>query len=203
MAQYKKDEIKAKIDFAALIVFSEKGYDGTKIFDVAAKAGISVGNVYRYYKSKEEMFYSILPESFLISVKKLLEEKIAVIKDENLEIPNEIDKLLMFNDDFVLFMVENRERILILFNNSKGTKYENVREDLLDFILKSVKETYSIKCNEFIKEENIDLVLKIIYENAMAMTLNILMASNNIQEVKDYMKTINSYHMFGITSLFR
>lgn len=203
MAQYKKDEIKEKIDSSALKVFAEKGYNGTKISDIAANAGISVGNIYRYYKNKEEIFYSILPESFLISVKNSLIKKISSIRDKNLEIPKEWDKVWILNDEFIVFMVENKERILILLNNSQGTKYENARDEIIDFILKFLKDVYKINDELFIEEDKVDCILRIIYENVISMTLNILEISNDTKELKGYLKTINSYHMFGITSLFR
>lgn len=203
MVQYKKDEIKEKIDLAALTVFAEKGYSKAKISDIAENAGISVGNIYRYYKSKEEIFYFILPESFLILVKSLLIEKISIIKDKNIEIYKELDKMWVLNDEFILFMIENKERILILFNNSQGTKYENSRYEIIEFIIKSVKDIYKINNKFLIDENKFDFILKGIYENVINMTLNVLKVSNDTKEVKEYIKTVNSYHMFGITSLFR
>ncbi len=200
--QYKKDEIKERIYASALTVFSQKGYGGTKISEVALNAGVSVGNIYRYYKSKEELFHAILPESFLESVKNLLGEKISIIKERELKLPQDIDKLGMFNDEFIFFMIENKERILILLDNSKGTKFENVRMDIINFILKTVKERYDVRGTQEIKKDKLDFLLKIIYENILMMTLNILKISNNVNEIKNYLKTIHSYHLFGITSLF-
>lgn len=41
---------------AALITFSEKGYQKSSMDDVAREAGISKGTCYRYFESKEELF---------------------------------------------------------------------------------------------------------------------------------------------------
>lgn len=40
---------------AAMELFSEQGYDCTSIRQIAAKAGISLGLLYNYFKSKEEV----------------------------------------------------------------------------------------------------------------------------------------------------
>ncbi len=45
-------------------VFAEKGYDGAKLADIAAEAGVSVGAVYFRFKDKDALFLAIA-ESFI------------------------------------------------------------------------------------------------------------------------------------------
>jgi TetR/AcrR family fatty acid metabolism transcriptional regulator len=45
-----------KILQAALTVFAQKGYEATKIADIARQAGIGKGTIYEYYRSKKEIF---------------------------------------------------------------------------------------------------------------------------------------------------
>jgi AcrR family transcriptional regulator len=45
---------------AALEEFAEKGYAAARLDDVAAKAGISKGLVYVYFKTKEELFKAVV-----------------------------------------------------------------------------------------------------------------------------------------------
>lgn len=40
---------------AALGLFAEHGYDGTSMADIAARAGIAVGAVYRHYRTKRQL----------------------------------------------------------------------------------------------------------------------------------------------------
>jgi AcrR family transcriptional regulator len=44
---------------AAERVFAEKGYDGAKLADIAAEAGVSVGAVYFRFKDKDALFQAI------------------------------------------------------------------------------------------------------------------------------------------------
>jgi AcrR family transcriptional regulator len=55
-----KGEKKNLILDAAIAVFTRKGAVGTKIDDIAREAGIAKGTIYLYFKSKEEIFKSIL-----------------------------------------------------------------------------------------------------------------------------------------------
>ena len=57
----------------ALKQFSEKGYDGTSMSDIAAPLGISKAALYKHYKSKQEIFDKIIEESE-IKYKNLLEK---------------------------------------------------------------------------------------------------------------------------------
>ena len=52
-------ERKNKLLQAAAEVFSEKGYAGTTISDVAARAGMGKGTVYGYFPSKEDLFFDV------------------------------------------------------------------------------------------------------------------------------------------------
>jgi AcrR family transcriptional regulator len=50
------------INSTALRLFSEHGYEGTSIRMIAAEAGISLGLMYNYYKSKEELLLGLIDE---------------------------------------------------------------------------------------------------------------------------------------------
>ncbi|MCA9690858.1 MAG: TetR/AcrR family transcriptional regulator [Nannocystaceae bacterium] len=45
---------------AAEVVFGRVGYQSARMADVAAEAGVAAGTLYNYFKSKEEIFESIL-----------------------------------------------------------------------------------------------------------------------------------------------
>ncbi|MGO4181547.1 TetR/AcrR family transcriptional regulator [Paenibacillus sp. TAF43_2] len=45
---------------AAMHVIARRGLAATKIADIAATAGISVGNVYKYFRSKEDIFQALV-----------------------------------------------------------------------------------------------------------------------------------------------
>ena len=62
----KGDQTKALILETALEMFRERGYDETTMRAVAQKAGVSLGNAYYYFRSKEyliQSFYQRLHES--------------------------------------------------------------------------------------------------------------------------------------------
>jgi AcrR family transcriptional regulator len=45
---------------AAARLFTKQGFHGTSTRDIAAEAGVSLGNIYNYFKTKEEIFVLLL-----------------------------------------------------------------------------------------------------------------------------------------------
>lgn len=45
---------------AASSLFTRKGFNGTSTRDIAAEAGVSLGNIYNYFGTKEEIFVRLL-----------------------------------------------------------------------------------------------------------------------------------------------
>ena len=48
---------------AALSVFAEKGYAGTRMDEIARRAGVTKGTIYLYFESKEAVFKTLVRES--------------------------------------------------------------------------------------------------------------------------------------------
>lgn len=201
LVQYKKDEIKEKIDSAALTIFAEKGYTKATISNIAERAEISVGNFYRYYKGKEEIFASVLPESFWQSVQDQIFDKIGTFGREG--ISSEITQRLNLtsNRDFIRFLIENRERMSILLNGAQGTVYENVKTELIRLLINTVKNTYPEFYQGFLTSNQSDRVLVVIYENLINLYAGILKQAQTGAEVEQLLKTVNVYHLFGVTGL--
>src|SRR5208283_5113380 len=54
---YEKNKV--KIERAALHLFTRKGFHGTTVREIASRAGISMGKLYIYYDTKEDIFVDL------------------------------------------------------------------------------------------------------------------------------------------------
>ena len=61
--QVDKIGTKEKILLQALSLFAKRGYDGASMSDIAAPLGITKAALYKHFKSKQEIFDSIIAES--------------------------------------------------------------------------------------------------------------------------------------------
>ena len=60
-----------RIVAAAAEVFASKGYNNTKIIEIAETAGIGKGTVYEYFQSKEALFFAVFQSMFDIPLSKI------------------------------------------------------------------------------------------------------------------------------------
>lgn len=61
----RKDARPEEITAAALEIFVERGFAGTRLEDVAARAGVSKGTVYLYFSNKVELFKAVVREGLV------------------------------------------------------------------------------------------------------------------------------------------
>jgi AcrR family transcriptional regulator len=73
----RKEARPAELTSAALELFVERGYAATRLEDVAKRAGVSKGTLYLYFKSKEDLFKTVVREGMLPALERgerMLEE---------------------------------------------------------------------------------------------------------------------------------
>jgi len=56
------DKNKRKIERAALKLFTRQGFHGTTVREIARTAGVSIGNLYTYHETKEDIFVSLVAQ---------------------------------------------------------------------------------------------------------------------------------------------
>lgn len=197
MVQVKKDEIKQVIENSALDLFLEKGYINTKINDIAQNSSISVGNIYIYFKSKEELFYTILPQSFVDSLKSYNSNIFPILSIAFLKYHKRLERYLPTNrriDSIIL----NRKKILILLRYSKGTKYENIKEEIIENIINS--EINFLQKNGFVniynKNQNYRIA-KMVFNNMLNLLLDSLEGDITDDERRKVIKFTYEYNLVG------
>ncbi|HOQ75340.1 MAG TPA: TetR/AcrR family transcriptional regulator [Thermoclostridium sp.] len=123
--QYLKDEVKAAIKRAALEEFGKKSYSQASMRAIAKNAGITVGNIYRYFPSKDELFNDIMDPAWQAITRAIFDQY------------NEAEDPLFISGIISAIMVIYRKytaEIYILFHNSKDSKYENIKSGLVELI---------------------------------------------------------------------
>jgi AcrR family transcriptional regulator len=69
--QRRKAARPAEILAAALDLFAEKGFAGTRMDEVAERAGVTKGTVYLYFKTKDELFKAMVRAELLPNIERL------------------------------------------------------------------------------------------------------------------------------------
>lgn len=99
-------------------------------------------------------------------------------------------------------LIDYRMHFLIIFEKSKGTKYENAREELIDSLLEAKKiylrnnhKRYNLSVEDGIK------VTRIILNNLINMVLDVLKEDMSESDRKSIFRALNVYRLYGITGL--
>jgi AcrR family transcriptional regulator len=132
--QYLKDEVRNSIVEEALKEFIEKGYVGASIRTIAKKSNTSVGNIYKYFKSKEDLYENLIGSVY--------DRLIGYIKQFDKVELNEKALFIFYEllEEIMDIFNENSVEISILLNQSKGSKYENCKSIFVDFATRIITE---------------------------------------------------------------
>lgn len=152
----KKEAKKDKIIEKSMELFCEKGYHTTKVEEITKALGISKGNFYTYFGSKEEVLYEILN----------------IMKNERIKMLEEIDTdkapkeiLKTFIEDYIQFFFKylkkvNLQNIDDFLKDEKVLNYaEEIQDILVDFLKKNIVERIRESKN---KEYNLRFISEFI-----------------------------------------
>lgn len=142
----KKDKKRRKIMEAAIKVFAERGFERTRITDVARRAGTAYGLVYYYFENKERLLKDILKENWA--------EFLHVINEVNKE-KKEFKKKV---EDITLFLVkiysqfpELLKVVVLEYSRSPRLSDKDVRDyldhavDAMENVVKEAQKKGEIK----------------------------------------------------------
>ena len=134
---------------AAIRVFSEKGYHETRADEIAQEAGVAVGTIYNYFKSKEDILLDIFATEFA-ERKRFYEE----LRRSGLPVVEQIRRLL--SEHFQRFQ-QRRELMQVLlrerfkageeFRLRLTRLYQEMVGYVEELIRQGVEEGWLRRCN--------------------------------------------------------
>ena len=149
MKEEKMPPGKKKTIEAAIKLFAKQGYNGTSTLQIAKEAGVSQATVFKYFKTKEDLLYSItlpvLPKLYLVFLGRVQDA-------------NSLQELIRYivRDRFE-FLEENSNTVKIIYSeiltneNLKKQVIESTLEIFDEFDIKKILHNYK-KINPEINE---------------------------------------------------
>lgn len=133
--QVLKEEVRRNILSAAKNLFYEKGYSNASIRDIAKQAGITEGNVYRYFTNKEHILEGIVQPAY-DQIMELIGITEQMIDPDG---TNSFQKFRdIINSAILRIAREFRLELLILFKGTTGTRFEKTRQEVIMLIEKRI-----------------------------------------------------------------
>lgn len=132
VAQHLKDDVRARIDEAALRVFAACGFQRATVGAIARAAGTATGNLYRYYPDKTALFEAVVPDTFARGLLTRIRRRVRAL--EGVAEYSTLGPDAPFHaaaEELLRFSIENRLRVVILLGRSAGTRHHAFGEQLV------------------------------------------------------------------------
>ncbi|MBU3092060.1 TetR/AcrR family transcriptional regulator [Clostridium sp. CM028] len=132
--QYLKEEVRNNIVEESLKEFKQRGYKGTSIRGIAKNSETSVGNFYKYFHSKDDLYEKLIGPVY----DRLMDY---INQFNEVEINEEADDIFYkLMEKIMEIFKENSIEITILLNKSEGSKYGNCKKTFVEFVTRIVSE---------------------------------------------------------------
>ncbi len=129
--QYLKEEVRAKILASALNEFHEHGFSRAQMRRISKGAGVATGNIYRYFKNKDEIFAAIVKPVY-DDISKMI---FSTTREQDIKAATH-DIATRIMD---VYRKYGRE-LVVITTKSQGSKYENFTETLIKLVCKRIKK---------------------------------------------------------------
>ena len=126
--QYLKKEIRERILAAAVEEFKAQGYADASIRNIADNAEISLGNIYRYYVNKEDLYFAII-RPFMESVRNFV--------DNDFSFTNKTMKEL--SETLIAFIMQYNDELLIIYKGN-SVHHDTFMQYITDVMASKIKE---------------------------------------------------------------
>lgn len=161
---------------AAIKVFSEKGFEGSRTSEIAKEAGVAEGTIFRYYKSKKDLLINLSTLLIINFFRPLMSESIEnIIEQEKQKSVKEVLENMI--DERLKLVDENLQLIKTICVES--IYHEELLKEMQDYVIPNI----SAFLNEFVKkniENNIfkEKDPKIITRTLISLLLGYVVLSN-------------------------
>jgi len=203
MAQYLKESVREAIVRGALLVLAERGYDSTTMAEIAEASSISVGNIYRYFRSKTELYEAIITDDFVSEFEGLIRKRVrALSSTRDIRELEASAPYHVISEELFRFSLSNRRKIVVLLGQSAGTRRECYREQLVE-ILVGIAIEYARGLEGGYEGTEIDgFNIRLIYRNYVDGLCRILSVYEDEESLRQSIEGYSRYHLAGMKAVF-
>ena len=195
MPQILKEETRIAIVEAALSVFAQKGFRDATMQDVSRLAGLSAGNIYRYFPDKLALYAAALPPSLMEELQATLDRKIAAWEGTPLSADpglNGAEK--RFRLDLIDLLAQNRLQWIVLLRDRK-------QESLTDRLGTFFERWFGSLGPGPALSENRRMTVRLMYRNLIALIASVLGENRDAPALRDALENCIDYHMAGLAAV--
>jgi AcrR family transcriptional regulator len=207
MPQVLKESVRESLVAAAAEVFAKRGYERAAVGEIAAAAGLSTGNVYRYFPGKRELFDAVVPPTFVRRFRELLRRRVRAlngIRDVH-DLPPEAPYHLA-SEELLRFCIDHRLGVIVLLARSGGSRYarfaEHTVDDLVRLAVAHFESVDPARAREVELRRTTRFDLTEIYRAFVQVLVAILVRFESEASIREAVAAYTRYHLAGLKSFF-
>ena len=199
MAQTLKSEVRERMLAAAEAVFGELGYGGATMAAVAARAGVSTGNLYRYFSSKNDLFHAIVSDDFAASLLQIVRRRVHSLSQSDLARPNAAAR--RDQEELLGFWIEHRVKVVVLLDRAAGSRFEDFGARFVNELTKPTLAVLRARCPRRPLPKVVRFMVREIFENTVRTIVAILEEHEDEDRIREAFALFWSYQLAGLAGL--
>jgi AcrR family transcriptional regulator len=203
MAQRPKPEVREAIQKAAAEAFAEAGFERAALGDIVERAGTSIGNLYKYFANKDELFEDFIPRGFTTELTGRVRAQVEALRSEpNVFALDAAHPYRQASEQLLAFTITHRERVVFVLLRAQGTKHERFANEVVRLLVELAIEHARTTFPTFDVTPATKRALTRIYR-AFVATLGTILAEERAEyAVRDAVALHATYHLSGLKALF-
>ncbi|HEU5073402.1 MAG TPA: TetR family transcriptional regulator [Polyangiaceae bacterium] len=203
MAQRQKPAIREAILQAAAEAFAAGGFEGAALGDIVERAGTSIGNLYKYFANKDELFANFIPRGFTAELTNRVRAQVEALRaEQNVFALDDTHPYRRASEDLLAFTIAHRERVVFLLLRAQGTRHERFASEVVRLLVQLALEHARITYPTFAVTPASKRTLMRIYKAFVATLGTILEEERADHAVREAVAQYATYHLSGLAALF-
>jgi AcrR family transcriptional regulator len=196
MVQTLKPELRERVLAAAEQEFAASGYAGATMAAIAARAGVSTGNLYRYFENKDALFQTIFTEEFAETFLALVDKRVRALTLASdltaLDASARADAAALLR-----FWIAHRRKVIVVLDRAEGSPFASFRARFVDAL---VKPTLAKLRAESGKKPSpmVERLVRLLFENTVRAIVVILEEHESEPEITEAFAGFWSYQLAGL-----
>ena len=188
---------------AAARAFAELGFVATSMADVAARADSSVGNLYKYFGSKQELFDAAVPAELVQELTRRTRARIralGAVKDVR-ELQDGA-RYQALSGDLLDYCLAHRGAVVVVLARAEGTPFSSFSEQFVQQLCAWALDYARVAYPELKPNRAFSFVLERAYRGFVASVAEVLQRFPDDAEARRVIALLTVQHQGGLKRLF-
>lgn len=200
MPQTLKTSVRTRILAAAAEAFAREGFAAARLTDIAAEAGVSTGNLYRYYPNKAALFDAVVPRDVAARLLRLMRARVrelgTLAEWRSATAPGSARAAALLD-----FWIEHRLAVVILLAGARGSALAHVRPLIVRELTRLADAYVASRPGGEGASSVPRVVLVQLFSSTLDMIVAILRAHDDAAEIRTAFAAFWRYQLAGLEAL--